>query len=138
MIKLVTDRTENDVLLRNEKGVYKAEDINRVEIAVEEVKKYLSALGSSVQLSTKTDWELHDGFSASADPTESQMNRYIKNVAKIRDIFNIPIDLPTSMNFLTFDGANKIEEVLETAIAKAEATVQSYFYSGEIYAGEGF
>lgn len=138
MIKLITDRTENDVLLRNEKGVYRADDINRVESAVDEINKYLPALGISLHLTTKTDWGLHDGFSASADPTESQMTRYIKNVTKIRDVFNIPIVLPASMNALTFDGANKIEEVLETAIAKAEATIQSYFYSGEIYAGEGF
>ena len=137
MIELITDRTEEDVLLKNAKGIYGYKDLNRVESAVDTINEYLVILGSAVQMATKTDWKPHDGFSNSDDPVESQMIRYLKNITKIRDVFKISIELPGSMNNLTFEDANRIEAVLRSAISKAEATVQSYFYSGEIYAGEG-
>lgn len=137
-MELITDRTEEDVFLRNEKGIYTHIDLNRVESAVKLIMGYIPLLGKMpIDLETKTDWKPHNGFSATDDPTKSQMDRYLKNVAVIRDVFSVPEELPDSMDLLNYKSANKIESVLMEAISKSEAIVKAYFYSGELYAGEG-
>ena len=55
---LVTDRTESDALLGNEKGLYSYTDLNRVETAVSEIVAQFPSLGVSEQLTIKTDWGL--------------------------------------------------------------------------------
>ena len=86
------------------KGAYNYSDLNRVERAVAELSDMLG-LG----LVTKTDWGMWD------IPTASEMERYLNNVAVLRervaDDENVPT-LPTSMNNLTYTGANNIELVL--------------------------
>lgn len=86
------------------KGAYNYSDLNRVERAVAEISDMLG-LG----LVTKTDWSMRD------IPTASEMERYLNNVAVLReqvaDDANVP-ELPTSMNNLTYTGANNIELVL--------------------------
>jgi hypothetical protein len=51
-------------------------------------------------------------------PTESDMNRYLDNIRRIRetiaDTTNTPIT-PSSMNNLTFADANNIEIILASA-----------------------
>jgi hypothetical protein len=65
-----------------------------------------------LDLTTNTNWTYADQF------TESQEERYLGNVFVLRDhaltldsslVFPV---LPTSMSFLTVDGANAIEETL--------------------------
>ena len=56
MIELVTDRTEADVLLGNSKGIYQAEDLNRVGQAVEELAALLPQLDLQAAVAPKTDW----------------------------------------------------------------------------------
>lgn len=86
------------------KGAYNYSDLNRVERAVAEISDMLG-LG----LVTKTDWNMRD------IPTASEMERYLNNVAVLReqvaDDASVPT-LPTSMNNLTYTGANNIELVL--------------------------
>lgn len=86
------------------KGAYNYSDLNRVERAVAEISDILG-LG----LITKTDWGMWD------IPTASEMERYIGNVATLRqqvaDDTNVPT-LPSSMNNLTYTDANNIELVL--------------------------
>lgn len=127
----ITDRTESDALLGNEKGVYSYTDLNRVETAVKQISEIM-VLG----LSTKTDWGLSDLFSVNEWPVESQMKRYLDNVESIRKYFRLSIPIPLTMERLTWQGANNIERILEKALVSAEGVKQTYRYSGEFYAGE--
>ena len=133
---LVTDRTEADVLLENEKGAYGYTDLNRVETAVQAVAREFPSLGVGLSIITKTDWGAPGDFSAASWPVESQMTRYLANVEAIRALFFISVKLPSSMADLTWQGANNIESVLQTAMERIEGIKQSYRYSGEVYAGE--
>lgn len=128
----VTDRTESDVLLGNEKGVYSYTDLNRVEEAV----KTIIESGFAENLQTKTDWGLPGNFSVSAWPVESQMKRYLQNVKEIKKLFAVSVKLPDSMEKLDWNGANNIEKVLQTAVGRITGIKQSYRYSGDLYAGE--
>lgn len=133
---LITDRTEEDSLLGNEKGTYGYSDLNRVENAVSEIAKYFSILGSSANMSIKTDWGAPGDFSIDTFPVKSQMERYLSNVEYINMLFAVDLPLPDSMDKLTWDSANMIEEVLRRAAGKISAIINTYRYSGEIYAGE--
>lgn len=133
---MITDRTEADVLLGNEKGIYRYTDLNRVESAVAVIAEEMVGLGISIDLPTKTDWSEPDLFSTSEWPVESQMARYLTNLEKIRAEMAVEITLPDSMDRLTWQSANNIEKMLETALTRINGIKQSYRYSGEIYAGE--
>lgn len=109
-MNFITDRTYEDVLLRNEKGVYNHTDMNRVESAVAAISH---ALG--LQLTTKTDWAAPGVYSPETWPTGEQLARYLSNVTRIRDYFDMNISLPSYMDYLTYTGANAIERVLHNA-----------------------
>ncbi len=106
------------------KGAYNYTDLNRVETAVGVLANVLG-----LSLTTKTDWTKWDR------PTNSEMSRYLGNVAKIRSrcsfIRNLPT-LPSSMDNLTYKDANNIELVL----FRVYEYIESYIQSGEIYSGE--
>lgn len=133
---LIIDRTESDALLGKEKGVYSYTDLNRVESAVSQIAEQIAGLGYAIRLQTKTDWALPGNFSVENWPTESQMKRYLQNISEIRRVFLIPTQIPDTMEKLNWNGANNIEEVLQTAFFRIAGIKQSYRYSGEIYAGE--
>lgn len=135
-MELITDRTESDALLKNEKGVYGYVDLNRVEAAVEEISALFPTLGLNLTLTTKTDWGMPGSFSIAGWPVSSQMQRYLGNVSAIKSAFGISMQLPSSMARLTWRGANNIEKLLEMAFTRATNTIESFFYSGEIFAGE--
>lgn len=106
------------------KGAYNYTDLNRVEAAVGIVAGILG-----LSLTTKTNWTMWD------KPTQSEMSRYLGNVAKIRErcssVPNLPT-LPGSMDNLNYKDANNIELVLLLAYEHIETSIQS----GEIYSGE--
>ena len=135
-MELITDRTESDALMGNEKGIYSYTDLNRVEEAVAEIAEKITSLGFTLQLPTKTDWGLPGSFSVPEWPVDSQMRRYLKNVSEIQRVFVISTQLPESMDKLDWNGANNIEKVLQAAFSRIAGIKQSYRYSGEIYAGE--
>ena len=133
---MITDRTETDALLGNEKGTYSYADLNRVENAVKSISNEMKTLGISIELPTKTDWDAPGDFTITAWPVESQMTRYLSNIRKIRQEMQVDIDLPESMDRLNWVGANNIEKILEIAASRIFGIKKSYRYSGEIYAGE--
>lgn len=126
MVELITDRTQYHVTLLNRlrkkpwssmtasermawngdaaKGAYNHVDLNRVETAVTEIAGILG-----LTLTTKTNWTLWD------IPVKAEMERYLSNIVAIRDacpnVVGFPV-LPTSMDRLTYEGANSIEKVL--------------------------
>ena len=89
---------------RATKGAYNYSDLNRVERAVEEISDR-----AGLNLTTKTDWGMWD------IPTMADMNRYLGNIATIRNHFAIQTSIPASMNNLTYAQANNIELILSEA-----------------------
>lgn len=138
-MEFITDRTEMDVLLGNEKGVYSHIDLNRVESNVADLAQELRGIGfDTLNLTTKTDWGLPEDFSADKWPTESQMERYLQNVRVINEHFPLEGNgkLPKTMDKLTVEAANLIEKILEHIQKKIKTIRQTWKYSGEIFAGE--
>ena len=135
-MEFIINRTESDTLLGNEKGSYSYSDMNRVEAAVDKIAAEFSSLGIGMELTTKTDWGLPDDFSKESWPIASQLRRYLDNVAAIKNLFVVSVRLPQSMDKLTWEGANNIERVLQTAFVRIQGIKQNYHYSGEIFAGE--
>lgn len=133
---LITDRTEADVLLGNEKGRYGYADLNRVEAAVAELCALAKKLDIHQNLTVKTDWAAPDLFSVRDWPTESQMHRYLENIRSVcAALGTVPV-LPQTMEKLDWQGANQIEQALQTAHLRLQSVLQTYHYSGECYAGE--
>lgn len=125
---LITDRKEN--------AVYEYADLNRVESAVAEISAMFPELGISDTLETKTDWGLPGNFSAAEWPVESQMVRYLSNVKRLKALFPNGVNLPETMDSLTWTGANNIEKLLQVVFERIRGIKQTYRYSGEIFAGE--
>lgn len=134
-MELITDRTESDSLLRNERGIYGYTDLNRVEQAVETIVGLAAQLGKPLDLEVKTDWGEPGVFPVNF-PTESQMTRYLGNVRTIREVFGISTQLPQTMRRLTWRSANNIEKVLQSALTIADQTIPNFIYCGEVFAGE--
>ena len=135
-LEFITDRTEEDLLLGNAKGLYQAADLNRVEQDVKELVEMLPTLGTQLALTTKTDWAEPNAFSASEWPSASQMQRYLENVRALAAKLGVAESLPASMDGLTYTGANQIEQTLQAVYTVITATIQIYQFSGEFYAGE--
>lgn len=110
------------------KGAYNYTDLNRVETAVGVLSDMLD-----LNLETKTNWTIWDR------PTRGEMDRYLGNVAKIRNMClsvpNIPT-LPSSMDNLNYNDANNIELVLLLAYETYRLVSAAWIRSGEVYSGE--
>lgn len=144
-------------------GAYNAEDMNRVESAVDYLQTYFNGLQAALDayraermvasdafwvvpwnafsLVTKKDWVLED------IPSESDLARYLSNVDAVTNAIAIAKKLPKTMNLLDYVGANEIERVLRVEYDKGMAyesnakrlidnTQAAFVYSGEFYGGE--
>lgn len=136
MIDLITDRTESDVLMGNAKGIYSYSDLNRVEEAVRLASEQAATVGFPLNLQTKTNWGLPGNFASGEWPVHSQMQRYLNNIAVLKKSFHVSVEIPKSMEKLTWKGANNIEKVLEISMSRIAGIKQAYRYSGEVFAGE--
>ena len=163
--KLITDRTPGDVQRETAKGFYNASDLNRVESAagrlaalLRELPETLTAYGKALgidwkrarlgydpvalALRTRTDWALGD------IPDAGEAQRYLNNVAALCTALGVDLrGLPSSLDRLTWSGANEIEACLErsgearAALERRERdrldrTAQAWAVSGERFAGE--
>lgn len=137
---LITDRTQEDIRNRTEKGFYMASDLNRVEGAVQ----YISAQAVSVlqsletraaelgvtlrnvcnipytyddmNLETKQDW---DDLSV---PLVNESRRYLGNVEALCTALGCSTDtLPQSLGHLRYYAANAIEECLKQCAANLDS-----------------
>jgi len=132
VLNMVYDRTALDVYAGNEKGQYRASDLNRVENAVsyladllenlqDDLKTYSESLDVAwdetydvpydpsdyAGIVVKTDWLESDL------PLNTTMTRYLQNVVLLKSAFVfVTAVLPSSMNGLNYAGANAIEKVL--------------------------
>lgn len=162
--KWTAEERENWMQGRAALGTYNIEDLNRVETATQflselwttgraEIVAYAESIlveWDSIffpdyelpPMTHKTDWKREDL------PTRAEMVRYLMNVALIKAIHtSIAGDLPATIAYLTHNGANEIEQVLqsadevipkllEEARQKVTNTAEIFVYSGEIYGGE--
>lgn len=155
LLHLITDRTQADVsraeyLARrlnagaataeeiaeygnDLKGSYNAEDLNRVGAAVEYVANRLREYGYAVTVVPKTDWR------AGEDPTPEELETYRGNVAALRAVLpvgkNTP-QTPGSMERLTFQAANDLEQILLDIDRLITNITLAWFYAGEVFSGE--
>jgi len=115
------------------KGSYRISDLNRVNECVAYLANAFNTAGYHVITVPKTDW-------TNADiPRRADMVTYLENVQKLVDAFytyaTTP-DLPDSIRFLNYQGANNIEQVLSDLKTLLDGMIAQYRYSGDIYAGE--
>lgn len=103
------------------KGAYNFSDLNRVERAVEEIAEILG-----VSVTTKTDWN------ASDIPSKNDLERYLSNVRLLQGLCGENTSLPNTLNKMTYDTANKIEDVLLRCRSIVEGTLRC----GELICGE--
>ena len=89
MIDLVIDRTETDVLLGNSKGIYQAEDLNRVGQAVEELAALLPQLDLQTAVAPKTDWAPPEAYDPDKWIRTANMAVYLENVTTLLSTMGI-------------------------------------------------
>lgn len=112
------------------KGAYSPTDFNRVEAAVAYLISPLAAVGyDTLDLTTKTDWATNDV------PSAEQTSRYISNITAIKNCNMSGKTIPSSMNALTWQGANQIEEMLYDTYDATSRIAHSVIYSGQINSG---
>lgn len=141
ILYLVMDRTAADVNAGNDKGTYKASDLNRVGAAMNYVAARLREQGYDPHISPKTDWM--DGEWVT--PADEAV--YLGDLAELRKQFTLyettpdvpPRILATAINSndgLTYTWANNIEQILVDIDALLTNIAAGWLYSGEIYSGE--
>lgn len=130
---LITDRTQADVKARNEKGTYKASDLNRVGAAMNYVADRLTSQGYAVSISPKTDWQDGDWVTPAAQAV------YLGDLAELRKQFTLyetTPEVPPDLEKLNYIEANNIEQILVDIDALLTNIAAWWLCSGEIYSGE--
>lgn len=154
VLNLITDRTERDVerwrvlhtkgyaaLSKEEKaewdagmkGAYNAEDMNRVESAVGFIANRLGELGIYVAPEVHPEWHVGD------QPTIDDMIRYCDNIALLREtlpLYSTTPAAPRTSQRLDYLMANAIEQILSDLDRQISAIHQSWYYAGDVNAGE--
>lgn len=137
LLSLITDRTRADVVNQTDKGFYNASDLNRVGAAVEYIAGRFTALGYACPVTVKKDWLTLDAQTDA--PTASQMETYRQNIVTLRGqiaVMQSTPNAPASMAGLDYVKANNIEQILLDLDALIDKLIKSWYFSGELYAGE--
>lgn len=133
LLTLITDRTAEDVAQKTAKGFYNATDLNRVGAAVEYVADWFQARGYDCPVRVKKDW------SESDTPTAGQMETYRQNIATLRRqiaVMRSTPETPDTIRQLNYIRANNIEQILVDLDRLLTNIEKSWYFSGELYAGE--
>lgn len=133
LLSLITDRTRADVENETDKGFYNASDLNRVGAAVEYIAGRFTALGYACPVTVKKDWLTSDA------PTQRQMETYRQNISTLRRQIAVMAstpEAPASMAGLNYVKANNIEQILLDLDALIDKLIKSWYFAGELYAGE--
>ena len=122
---LITDRTQA--------GHYDITDLNRVGEAMYYIADRLRSCGWDIEVSPRTDWVWTDRA------TPAAAKRYLNNLRKIRKalvLFATTPEVPTGARPFNAQEANDIEKILVDVEDMVERTMDSWYYCGELYAGE--
>lgn len=132
-IVLITDRTASDVSAGRRKGFYNAMDLIRVGEAMVYLEERFDAVGITVSVSPKLDWQFSD------IPTHAQALHYLEDLGVLRDKlleYRQTVSAPDSLTTLTWSKANDIETILLDAEKLIRDIVLSYrHYSGRTISG---
>lgn len=129
-IQFITDRTEEDVFARTDKGRYTYVDLNRAGQDIYEIAAIMNAQGYSVSVNPKTDWTVSD------TPTQTQMQTYLSDIKALADTLHITSVLPETMSSLDWETANEIERSLENTYKTITAIMSIYLRLGTFYLGD--
>ena len=130
---LITDRTQADVKARNEKGTYKASDLNRVGAAMNYVAARLREQGYDPHISPKLDWMDNEWVT----PADEAI--YLGDLEELRKqfaLYETTPEVPPDLEKLNYIEANSIEQILVDIDALLTNIAAGWLYSGEIYSGE--
>lgn len=139
---MITDRTIEDVeyakanpdSTEDLKGAYNNSDLNRVEKKVEELYNILKGYSYDDRIEViKTDWERTDFFKA------EDGKRYLSNIRKLISSYFVKNDtprLPSTMDKLSYEDANAIEQILEDIEEIITNMEQVFIYSGVACSGQ--
>lgn len=141
MDTLITDRTQSDVDARNAKGTYNASDLNRVGFAMTYLADRLKSEGYDPHISPKTDWNDDDCVTPAAQAVYlGDLSELRKQFAMMKSTPEVPQRiLATGINTndgLTYTLANDIEKILEDVDYLLTKSIQSRFFSVELFSGE--
>lgn len=153
---LITDRTNEDVKevmsltakgwdnltsaeqtkwLSGLKGSYNYTDLNRVATFVKQLYELLVSSGYGISMTIKNDWTIDDV------PTLDQLELYLDNVKTLRTYvsssYSLPA-LPSTIQGLTYDGANNIEKNLELISIYLTSTIDVLLHSNQILFYSGY
>lgn len=122
---LITNRTRA--------GYYDITDLNRVGNAMYYIAERLRACGWDIAVSPRTDWVWTDRA------TPAAAKRYLNNLRKIRTALTLFASTPAAPSGaapFNAQEANDIEKILIDVEDMVQRTMDGYFYSGDLYAGE--
>ena len=122
---LVTDRTQQDVAQRTQKGFYNVSDVQRINSYIE----YLSdVLGLNLSV---------EDVSLGQALTRAQMDDIINNVNAIRAVWYVASDTPQTPIAVNWDyvKANNIEKILLALDEFYQSSQIDKIYSGTFRAG---
>ena len=153
-LQLITDRTKEDVAralklsekglenmttaeleeyLSGLKGAYNASDLNRVESAVKYIADRFAIVGMFPEVNVYVLWD------RSMYPDPAEMDRYLTNIITLRALLPMAEDVPQvppDIDKLNYEEANDIEKILLAVDDAITRISKSWYYSGDIYAGE--
>lgn len=118
------------------KGAYNCTDLNRVQSAVSALYEWFSNAGYKVNGYAAVEHV----WSESDRPTPTDMEQYLANVEALRNMItamSTTPSTPSTMENLTYVEANAIEQILLDIDYLIRCMADSWFYSGDLYSGEG-
>ena len=116
------------------KGAYNHTDLNRVGAAMQYIAERLARFGYVVTVAPVVDWMELD------TPSAADMALYLSNLAVLRKTFVVmqsTPEVPSDTETLTYREANDIEKILEDIDLLLTRASQAWYYSGDIFLGEG-
>lgn len=149
---LITDRTQADVdrveelkgkwlsgtitdaekteWLAGMKGAYNYTDLNRIGSTVKYIANYINSSDGSVSVTGKDNWAMAD------IPTQAQMTAFLNDLTLLKNTTSgITLQVPQNMNNLTYQTANRIEEILVAVMDKWNYKTAEYERCGYAICG---
>jgi hypothetical protein len=118
---------------RGSRGAYNVSDFQRVNRAMAYLRDEFLKEGSAVKVNIQEGWD------EGTIPSKSELDQYLDNVRAIRKVLTVgetTPEVPESMDHLTVDKANAIEEILIDVEDLLNKLLAAFYYSGELFSGE--
>ncbi|WP_417051034.1 hypothetical protein [Dysosmobacter welbionis] len=116
------------------KGAYNYTDFNRIGEAISYLVERMKALAIyDDSIIPKVDWAVGDW------PTQSQISNLLTCLTKLRAKLNLPANAPSvpgSMDYMTYQLANDIEQLLFMIDSRVTQTTAPFPYTGVRYCGQ--